>query len=62
MWDDGTRHFMSGQTYYDIAAHGLVNDTWKTAVDNSAAYGMNKIILNVYTDFFDGDCRPPRIS
>ncbi len=55
IWDDGTHDFTWGQTYYDIVSHGLVNDSWKTTVDTSAAHGMNKIILNVYTDFYDGD-------
>ncbi len=45
---------MWGQTYYDIVSHGLSNDSWKEAIDNTAAYGMTKVILEVYTDNYGG--------
>jgi hypothetical protein len=48
VWDDGTRYFMEGQTYYDWIGAALVNDNWKTSVDNSMAYGFNKIRFHVY--------------
>lgn len=48
VWDDGTRHFMWGQTYYDILRTAMGANTWKTAIDNSAAYGMTKVRLHVY--------------
>lgn len=54
VWNDGTRYFMWGQTYYDIVAHALVNDSWKTAIDKSADYGMSKVLLEVYTDNYGG--------
>ncbi len=47
-YDDGTPYFMWGQTYYDLMQDAMVNDNWQTAVDNSAAYGMNKIRLRAY--------------
>ncbi len=48
VWDDGTRYFMWGQTYYDVAMTAAVNDNWKTGIDNSAAYGLNKVRMTVY--------------
>ncbi len=48
VWDDGTRHFMFGQTYYDVMLNVAAGGGWKKAVDNSAAHGMNKIRLHVY--------------
>ncbi len=48
VYDDGTRNFLWGQTYYDLMQDAMVNDNWQTAIDNSLAYGMNKIRLRVY--------------
>jgi hypothetical protein len=48
VWDDGTRYFMWGQTYYDMLQGARVNDHWKTAVDESRKYGMNKVRMHVY--------------
>ncbi len=48
VWDDGTRYFMEGQTYYDWIGPCMQNDNWKTSVDNSLAYGFNKIRFHVY--------------
>ncbi len=48
VYDDGTRNFMWGQTYYDLMQDAMVNDNWQTAVDNSLVHGMNKIRLRVY--------------
>lgn len=48
VWDDGTRYFMWGQTYYDVLQPALVNNNWKISVDRSLAYGMNKIRMHVY--------------
>ncbi|MBI1895869.1 MAG: DUF5060 domain-containing protein, partial [Acidobacteria bacterium] len=52
VWDDGTRYFMWGQTYYDTVISALANDNWKKGVDKSFAYGMNKIRLHVYAQTF----------
>jgi hypothetical protein len=52
VWDDGTRCFMWGQTYYDVLQSALANDNWKTSVDRSRAYGMNKLRLHVYAQHF----------
>ncbi len=55
VWDDGTRYFMMGQTYYDIVKKGVwaADDPAKwhsvsEAIDKSVDYRMNKIRLNVY--------------
>jgi len=48
VWDDGTRCFLWGQTYYNIIGTALVNDNWKIGVDKSFAYGLNKVRMNVY--------------
>lgn len=52
VWDDGTRYFMWGQTYYDVLQAALVNDNWKTSIAKSLEYGMNKIRLHVYAQNF----------
>ncbi len=48
VWDDGAHDFMCGQTYYSLMYDAMVNDNWKAAVDNSRAYGMNKVRMFVY--------------
>jgi hypothetical protein len=52
VWDDGTRYFMWGQTYYDVLQPAMVNDNWRTSVDKSLAYGMNKVRMHVYAQNF----------
>ncbi|MGI8783307.1 MAG: DUF5060 domain-containing protein [Acidobacteriota bacterium] len=58
VWDDGARHFMFGQTYYDVMLNVAAGGGWKTAVDNSAAYGMNKVRLQVYPHKAYGQISP----
>jgi hypothetical protein len=48
VWDDGTRYFMWGQTYYDVMMNVNANGGWQSAVNGSAGYGMNKIRFHVY--------------
>jgi hypothetical protein len=48
VWDDGSRYFMWGQTYYEIVRNAIAGGGWKTAIDRTAAYGMNKVRLLVY--------------
>lgn len=48
VWDDGTRCFLWGQTYYNMIRTALVNDNWKAGVDQSMACGLNKVRMNVY--------------
>lgn len=63
-WDNGTRYFMWGQTYYDVMRLAMVSNSWKAAVDNSAAYGMNKVRLHVFAQGnygpSEGDMPQPR--
>ena len=48
VWDDGSRYFMWGQTYYDVMLNVMARGGWKAGVDNTAAHGMNKIRLHVF--------------
>lgn len=47
VFDDGTRYFMLGTTYYAIVSTALAGNGWKTAVDSCAYYGINKIRFRV---------------
>ncbi len=42
IWDDGTRHYMCGTTYYNILLNALISDKWKTAIDSAKVFGINK--------------------
>jgi Domain of unknown function (DUF5060)/Protein of unknown function (DUF4038)/Putative collagen-binding domain of a collagenase len=48
VWDDGTRYFMFGQTYYELVRTAMANGPWRPAVDASQSYGFNKIRLLLY--------------
>ena len=43
VYDDGTRYYMWGTTYYNMVLNALQGDRWKTAIDSAMAYGINKI-------------------
>ncbi len=43
VYDDGTRYFMWGQTYYEIIRNAMTGNSWQTAVSNSKQKGMNKV-------------------
>lgn len=45
VYDDDTRYFMFGQTYYNLMRLAMVKTNWKTSIDNSLATGMNKVRL-----------------
>jgi len=45
VWDDGTRYFMWGQTYYQIVLNAMADGGWRTAIDRTISYGMNKVRL-----------------
>jgi hypothetical protein len=45
VWDDGTRYFMWGQTYYQIVVNAMAGGGWRTAIDGTASYRMNKVRL-----------------
>ncbi len=55
VWDDGTRYFMMGQTYYDWLDGAMANDNWKASVDNMPAYGFTKVRFNVYANNVPGE-------
>jgi hypothetical protein len=48
VWDDGTRFFMWGQTYYELVRTARAAPVWQTALDNSRQYGMNKVRMLLY--------------
>ncbi len=50
VYDDGTRYFMMGQTYYDWLDGAMANDNWKTSVDSMQAYGFTKVRFDVYAN------------
>jgi hypothetical protein len=78
VFDDGTRFFMAGQTYYQLIRNVLAGGSWREAVDRSAEQGINKIRFLVYgwysapgdpsnpypdaEPFLDGDHNRPNIA
>lgn len=63
-WDDGSRYFMWGQTYYDVMRLAMVSDSWKVGVDKSVAYGMTMLRFHVFAQGnygpAEGDMRQPK--
>lgn len=49
VWDNGTRPFLWGHTYYQIVNQARTRNTalWQPSITGSKAYGMNKIRLLV---------------
>ncbi len=47
MYDDGTRYFMFGQTYYGLLTLAKSSGNWKMSVDSTLATGMNKIRMHI---------------
>ena len=43
VYDDGTRYFMWGTTYYNMVLNASQGDRWKMAIDSAMVYGINKI-------------------
>lgn len=43
VFDDGTRYFLFGNTFYGLISNALAGGSWKTSVDRTRAIGMNKI-------------------
>ena len=43
VFDDGTRYFMFGTTYYNMVLNACAGDRWKTAIDSALVFGINKI-------------------
>ncbi len=49
IFDDGTRFFMFGQTYYALMRNALAGGGWQAAIENSRRAGMNKVRMQVFT-------------
>jgi len=47
VYDDQTRYFMLGTTYYEILANAISGNNWQQALKGSASYGINKVRMNV---------------
>lgn len=43
IYDDGTRYFLFGQTYYHIVSFAMAGGDWKRSIDGTLSHGMNKI-------------------
>jgi Domain of unknown function (DUF5060)/Protein of unknown function (DUF4038)/Putative collagen-binding domain of a collagenase len=48
VWDDGTRFFMWGQTYYEIVRHARADPGWRRAIDEVKALGLTKVRMLLY--------------
>ncbi len=57
-YDDGTRYFMWGQTYYDWVTTATLNNNYQTSVDNDISVGFTKIRFQVYSNDVPGEANP----
>jgi hypothetical protein len=48
VFDDGTRFFMWGTTYYHLLLNARAGNRWKEAIDGGVRYGMNKARFSLY--------------
>ncbi|MBN1671018.1 MAG: DUF5060 domain-containing protein [Kiritimatiellae bacterium] len=48
VYDDGTRYFMLGTTYYCIVQNALAGDRWKKSIDQIEKYGISKARILLY--------------
>lgn len=46
-FDDGTRYFLFGDTYYGLVANAIDGGGWKEAINRSRSYGINKVRFNI---------------
>lgn len=51
VFDDGTRLFMWGTTYYMLLSNVLTESSWKDAIASLPRLGMNKVRLSFYPRF-----------
>ncbi|HEX4963502.1 MAG TPA: DUF5060 domain-containing protein [Thermoanaerobaculia bacterium] len=56
VFDNGTRYFMWGQTYYQIITNARAGGDWQQSVDNSSGYNMNKVRMLLSP--FDNSTQP----
>ena len=47
VFDDGTRHFHCGTTYYALLFNARAGGDWQTSLTNIARYGVNKVRLHL---------------
>lgn len=59
VYDNGERHFMMGQTYYDLIRTACAGDRWQEGVVKSSEYGINKIRVFVHSLGFGQDHMHP---
>jgi len=43
IYDDSTRYYMFGTTYYNMVLNAVAGDRWKTAIDSALLVGINKM-------------------
>jgi hypothetical protein len=48
IFDDGTRYFMLGQTYYELIGTARAGADWKRAIDESSRHGLNKVRFRLF--------------
>lgn len=61
IFDDGTRYFMFGTTYYNMVLNACAGKRWKTAVDSALVFGINK--MRVFTNSSKSSKTPyPNVS
>ncbi len=47
LFDNGTRFFMCGTTYYAILFNARADGDWQTSITNIARYGVNKVRMHL---------------
>ncbi len=47
VYDDGTRYYMWGTTYYSMVNNALQGDKWKIAIDSARVFGINKFRMGI---------------
>ncbi len=55
-FDNGTRYFMWGQTYYQIVSNARAGGNWRQSIDSSFNYNMNKVRMLLSP--FDSSTQP----
>ena len=59
VYDNGERHWMMGNTYYDLIRTACAGDRWQEGIVQSAAHGINKIRIFVHSLGFGQDHHHP---
>jgi hypothetical protein len=48
VWDDGTRYWMLGQTYYELISNARNSEAWRKSIDENRRAGINKIRFRLH--------------